>query len=91
MNTIRAEYVDRGMNHVEGGWAKDINVQDAEQTLRYRKKVEKDEEYTQTILQLSHVGVSKQFEGFNTVESFLYLIFRDLFRLWNITFSKIMP
>ncbi|KAK6625581.1 hypothetical protein RUM43_005880 [Polyplax serrata] len=54
VNTTRAEFVDRGMNHVEGGWAKDINMQDAEQTLRYRKKVEKDEEYIRTILQLSN-------------------------------------
>ena len=46
------------MNHVEGGWGKDINVQDAEQTLRYKKKIEKDEEYIRTILQLSHVNKS---------------------------------
>lgn len=44
------------MNHVEGGWGKDINMYDAEQTLRYKKKVEKDEEYIHSVLQLSHVS-----------------------------------
>lgn len=42
------------MNHAEGGWPKDINILDAEQTLRYRKKIEKDEAYIHTIMQLSH-------------------------------------
>ncbi|XP_068086596.1 dynein intermediate chain 3, ciliary [Anabrus simplex] len=54
LNTVRAEYSDRGMNHVEGGWPRDVNPADVEQTLRYRKKVEKDEMYIHTVLQLSN-------------------------------------
>lgn len=34
-----------GINHVEGGWPRDINRLDDEQTSRYRKKQEKDEQY----------------------------------------------
>jgi dynein intermediate chain 2 len=34
-----------GVNHVEGGWPRDINRLDEEQTARYRKKQEKDEHY----------------------------------------------
>lgn len=34
-----------GITHVEGGWPKDINRLDEEQTARYRKKQEKDEAY----------------------------------------------
>jgi len=34
-----------GITHVEGGWPKDINRLDEEQTARYRKKQEKDESY----------------------------------------------
>ena len=34
-----------GITHVEGGWPKDINRLDEEQTSRYRKKQEKDEAY----------------------------------------------
>lgn len=45
------------MNHVEGGWPKDINPAEIEQTMRYRKKVEKDEIYMNTILQLGDVSL----------------------------------
>lgn len=34
-----------GTTHVEGGWPRDINRLDEEQTSRYRKKQEKDESY----------------------------------------------
>ncbi|EDV28257.1 uncharacterized protein TRIADDRAFT_20628 [Trichoplax adhaerens] len=55
VNTERFETENRGVNHVEGGWPKDINPQEVEQTIRYRKKVEKDEAYVQTIQQLGSV------------------------------------
>ena len=41
------------MNHLEGGWPKDIDYTEKEQTARYRKKVEKDEEYLRQIKALS--------------------------------------
>ena len=44
---------NRGMNHVEGGWPKDVNIQEVEQTIRYRKKVEKDEVYISMIQRLA--------------------------------------
>jgi len=56
VNTERYETENRGMNHVEGGWPKDINPAEVEQTIRYRKKVEKDEVYIQTILNLGRVS-----------------------------------
>ena len=37
VNTQRFESESRGMNHVEGGWPKDINSADLEQTMRFRK------------------------------------------------------
>jgi len=55
INTERFETQSRGINHVEGGWPKDINPAEVEQTLRYRKKVEKDEVYIQTIQQLGSI------------------------------------
>ncbi|XP_061656375.1 dynein axonemal intermediate chain 2 isoform X2 [Syngnathoides biaculeatus] len=55
VNTERFESESRGINHVEGGWPKDINPQDMEQTIRFRKKVEKDESYLMSILQLGDV------------------------------------
>ncbi|ELK37065.1 Dynein intermediate chain 2, axonemal [Myotis davidii] len=51
-NTERFEMETRGVNHVEGGWPKDVNPLELEQTIRFRKKVEKDENYINTIMQL---------------------------------------
>lgn len=56
MNTLRFESDSSGMNHLEGGWPKDINPQEMEQTIRFRKKVEKDEGYLASILQLGPVS-----------------------------------
>ncbi|KAE8736682.1 hypothetical protein FOCC_FOCC017863 [Frankliniella occidentalis] len=54
VNTVRAEYTQHGCNHTEGGWPRDINIADLEQTQRFRKKVEKDDSYINTVLQLSN-------------------------------------
>lgn len=56
MNTERFETETRGINHTEGGWPKDINPAEVEQVMRYRKKVEKDEMYVNTIHQLGSVS-----------------------------------
>lgn len=55
VNTERVEVETRGVNHVEGGWPKDINPQEMEQTARFRKKVEKEENYVNTIVHLGTV------------------------------------
>jgi dynein intermediate chain 2, axonemal len=57
VNTERREVSSRGINHVEGGWPRDVDPTEVEQTIRYRKKVEKDEAYVQTIQQLGSVRV----------------------------------
>lgn len=43
---------------MEGGWPKDVNPFEIEQVMRYRKKVEKDEMYINTIMGLSTVGLA---------------------------------
>ncbi|XP_041867914.1 dynein intermediate chain 2, axonemal isoform X2 [Melanotaenia boesemani] len=55
VNTKRFESNSCGINHVEGGWPKDINPDEMEQTIRFRKKVEKDEGYLNSIMQLGSV------------------------------------
>lgn len=45
INTTNADYMSRGINHIEGGWPKDINLLDEEQPLRHRKKIERDDQY----------------------------------------------
>ncbi|EGD83093.1 dynein intermediate chain 2 [Salpingoeca rosetta] len=52
VNTETVEFKDSGMNHVEGGWPKDIDPDEVEQVMRYRKKVEKDETFQETIMNL---------------------------------------
>lgn len=55
-NTDRATFEHRGINHVEGGWPKDVNLADPEQTVRYRRKIEKDEAYIVQVMGLTKVG-----------------------------------
>ena len=45
VNTTRAEVIDHGMEHVEGGWPKEIDTQDEEAVIRFRKKVERSDNY----------------------------------------------
>ncbi|XP_033330387.1 dynein intermediate chain 3, ciliary isoform X1 [Megalopta genalis] len=52
VNTNTATFKDGGMSHSEGGWPKDLNVKDTEQVVRYKRKIEKDELYIHTMLQL---------------------------------------
>ncbi|NXX74612.1 DNAI2 protein, partial [Urocolius indicus] len=52
VNTEPVLVESRGMNHVEGGWPKDIDAQDVEQTTRFRKKVQKDEDYINSVTRL---------------------------------------
>eukprot|EP00128_Syssomonas_multiformis_P018454 Colp12_sorted_trinity150504_noHs@34982 len=52
VNTERRESAHQGINHTEGGWPKDVDPNEVEQTIRYRKKVEKDDIYVQTVQQL---------------------------------------
>lgn len=47
------------MNHTEGGWPKDINPAEVEQTIRFRKKVEKDEHYIGVVQKLGNVSLAK--------------------------------
>lgn len=54
-NTDRATYENKGVNHVEGGWPKDINLTDPEQVVRYRRKIEKDESYIVQVMGLTKV------------------------------------
>ncbi|XP_055692892.1 dynein intermediate chain 3, ciliary-like [Lutzomyia longipalpis] len=52
-NTERAVYEHRGVNHTEGGWPKDVSLADPEQTVRYKRKIEKDESYIVQVMSLT--------------------------------------
>jgi len=72
-NTDRYETETRGVNHVEGGWPKDVNPLEIEQVVRYRKKVEKDEGYINAIMGLS--GVRKKQLCFISTSDFSHFLF----------------
>lgn len=57
VNTVGLEFVSCGMNHIEGGWSKDIDHENMEQTIRFRKKAGKNEAYISSILQLGRVSL----------------------------------
>jgi dynein intermediate chain 2 len=40
------------MSHTEGGWPKDVDCTEAEHVIRFRRKVEKDEDYIRSIVSL---------------------------------------
>ncbi|VVD01109.1 unnamed protein product [Leptidea sinapis] len=50
VNTVRAEYTTTGINHAEGGWPKDVNVVDPEATQRYRRRIEKEDNYIHCVM-----------------------------------------
>ena len=49
VNTERFELLNQAVLHTEGGWPKDVDLTEIEQTMRFLKKTEKDEEYIKTI------------------------------------------
>jgi len=49
VNTVSFKYIPLGMSHMEGGWPKDIDPTEKDQTTRFRKKVEKDEDYIRQV------------------------------------------
>uniref|UniRef100_A0A671KVY1 Dynein, axonemal, intermediate chain 2b n=1 Tax=Sinocyclocheilus anshuiensis TaxID=1608454 RepID=A0A671KVY1_9TELE len=84
VNTERFESESRGVNHVEGGWPKDLNPEDMEATIRYRKKVEKDEHYQNTIMQIaglmehcSHLTVMIESRYNRSCDCYAYLLVKQ--------------
>uniref|UniRef100_A0A0V0J856 Dynein intermediate chain 3, ciliary n=1 Tax=Schistocephalus solidus TaxID=70667 RepID=A0A0V0J856_SCHSO len=73
INTERLVSETRGINHTEGGWPKDVNCQEPDQVVRFRKKVEKDENYT-VILQSLGAVVEHCIKQNNAID-----IFEDYF------------
>jgi len=55
INTESLSFSNQGILHLQGGWPKDIDPSDVEHTIRFRKKIEKDEEYIKSIKSLGDV------------------------------------
>lgn len=52
VNTQQFPVESCGMQHKEGGWPADVDHRDEDQVARFKKKIEKDENYVRTILKL---------------------------------------
>ncbi|CAH0726408.1 unnamed protein product, partial [Brenthis ino] len=81
VNTIRAEYATTGANHAEGGWPKDVNVVDPEATQRYRRKVEKDDNYIHCVMSLAP-GMEHYVQQNNAI---------DMYRTYYAEMSSLPP
>ena len=51
-NTLQILHRAQGMSHTEGGWPKDVDCTEAEHVIRFRRKIEKDEDYVRSIISL---------------------------------------
>ncbi len=49
VNTERFTYIPQGMCHVDGGWPDGVDATEKDQTARYKKKVEKEDEYIRQV------------------------------------------
>jgi len=55
VNTEVKQMESTGVNHVEGGWPKEVNPKELEQVTRFKKKIEKDENYVGAIQRLTGI------------------------------------
>lgn len=53
VNTARVQTKSRAMMHTEGGWPKDIDASEAQDTMKWRKRLEKDPAFTNCVKQLT--------------------------------------
>lgn len=58
VNTARVKTNNRAMTHMEGGWPKEIDSSEAQDTMKYRKRLEKDPQYVAAVRQLTKQTVT---------------------------------
>eukprot|EP00405_Crypthecodinium_cohnii_P007871 CAMPEP_0206422722 /NCGR_PEP_ID=MMETSP0324_2-20121206/2258_1 /ASSEMBLY_ACC=CAM_ASM_000836 /TAXON_ID=2866 /ORGANISM="Crypthecodinium cohnii, Strain Seligo" /LENGTH=569 /DNA_ID=CAMNT_0053887153 /DNA_START=328 /DNA_END=2037 /DNA_ORIENTATION=- len=69
VNTARVQTKSRVMLHVEGGWSKEIDYSEAQDTLKWRKRLEKDPMFVASVRQLTKNTVPC-LEQNNTIDLF---------------------
>ncbi|XP_016985117.1 dynein intermediate chain 3, ciliary [Drosophila rhopaloa] len=72
METENVTLDHHGMYHYEGGWPKEVNSLDEEQTLRHRKKVEREDSWGEQVLGIirSTMTVAEQNNTVNIYQNF---------------------
>mmetsp|Transcript_114715 Transcript_114715/g.263321 ORF Transcript_114715/g.263321 Transcript_114715/m.263321 type:complete len:569 (+) Transcript_114715:42-1748(+) len=53
VNTERIKTKNRSMLHVEGGWPKEVDYTEAQETTKWRKRIEKDHNFTMAVKNLT--------------------------------------
>jgi len=53
VNTARVQTKNRAMIHTEGGWPKEVDATEAQDTLKFRKRLEKDPSFLAAVRQLT--------------------------------------
>ncbi|XP_023949316.2 dynein intermediate chain 3, ciliary-like [Bicyclus anynana] len=76
VNTKITTYCDQGVEHVEGGWPKDVSLNDEEATFRYRRRTEREEMYCNAIM-----NTYSQFEH--------YIQQNNAINMYNMYFKEI--
>jgi dynein intermediate chain 2 len=72
VSTDAAALVHRGMSHTEGGWPREVDPTDAEAVARWRRRVERDEDYIRSVVALGGVveGLVKQNNAIDIYEEY---------------------
>lgn len=55
VNTLLHPTKSEGMNHIMGGWPGDVDPRDEDQVARFKKKIQKDESFINSIKKLGSV------------------------------------
>ncbi len=69
VNTESLTFSNQGILHLQGGWPKDVDPSDVEHTIRFRKKIEKDEEYIKSVKNLGDVRIKLLYSIFFFIEN----------------------
>ncbi|KAH8304680.1 hypothetical protein KR018_004683, partial [Drosophila ironensis] len=80
METENVTLDHHGLYHYEGGWPKEVNINDEEQTLRHRKKVEREDSWGQQVIEMirTMVRVAEQNNTLNIYQDFFAELPLDL-------------
>ncbi|XP_017872066.1 PREDICTED: dynein intermediate chain 3, ciliary [Drosophila arizonae] len=90
VETENATYDEHGMFHYEGGWPKEVNMNDEEQTLRHRKKVERDDAWGDEVKELirTTMNTARQNNAINIYDHFFDDLPHDMGRTICMPFKS---
>ena len=71
VNTLLHPTKSEGMNHIMGGWPGDVDPRDEDQVARFKKKIQKDESFINSIKKLGSVRNNISFIYFINKKSYI--------------------